>query len=586
MVDGAPPLSVAIGGTFPGGDTPPLPHDVGSTPPLPQGAAISGTPVVDGAPPLSVASAGDVPHPPLWAGAPPPPAFAPPPPHTGPLDAPLSLPGPGPQRPRVDATEAALLPPEGAPSGTRSVVGALPPPLVSPGDAPTPSLPADDSQPETELPQRTRAAGARAHRDNEPQLNVDAPPAGAPAPLANVWSATDTQSTVARPSANAARQDAALAFSAAAHLAPPHAECNDIVPAPLRGVAHGVAARNELGAPPPALLVVGAARASGDTFRAASALSSEQEHLESMRELRAMRAAAQQAVLRAQEMAAEQRDHTPLEHVLTQQHALERHRDGGRDGGRDAATYTCASSASHRRELDEVAQRRRAGRNMDDPLQWWCRKVAHDLELAHAAYRAAWGNRHMLMMFLDAAMGSTLVSEDPDDGESTCPMLGDGESVEELLRELNFWLGEARAARSTSSTRSGGEGGSSISGGGGSHGGAPRDAPMSAQMHLEAHHLLLSRRLTETRVATRYVLRPTLILLFAHLFSFLLFALYSFVLLRYVRHEVDALWSSVDVVLVDNPPHGLRRGGATVDTAAADARGGARRALGLTSARR
>jgi hypothetical protein len=163
----------------------------------------------------------------------------------------------------------------------------------------------------------------------------------------------------------------------------------------------------------------------------------------------------------------------------------------------------------------QIAQQRRTG-HQGNPFRQWCRKVAYDLELANAAYRAAWGDRHMLIVWLDCANDSHFAPGGfGHDGSETLPPLGGGESVKDLLAELDYWLEQTKEAS---------DAGSSLA----RQTTLATSAARSAQMHLEAHHLLLTRRLAETRTATHNV-----------------------------RNEVLSHWSMVETVFEENPPCGL-----------------------------
>ena len=135
------------------------------------------------------------------------------------------------------------------------------------------------------------------------------------------------------------------------------------------------------------------------------------------------------------------------------------------------------------------------------PLSWWRHKVvASDLELASNVYESTWRERQKLNVWLDCATDSKRAARDGTSGVP--PPVGGGEPVETLLRQLDFWLNVVDA------------------------GPEPCAQGTDAKMHLEAHHLLLTQRIVDTRRVTCSI-----------------------------RETIGVLWEKVDAVFAQNPLH-------------------------------
>jgi hypothetical protein len=135
------------------------------------------------------------------------------------------------------------------------------------------------------------------------------------------------------------------------------------------------------------------------------------------------------------------------------------------------------------------------------PLSWWRHKVvASDLELASKVYASTWRERQKLNVWLDCATDSKRAARDGTSGVP--PPVGGGEPVETLLHQLDFWLNVVDA------------------------GPEPYAQGTDAKMHLEAHHLLLTQRIVDTRRVTCSI-----------------------------RETIGVLWEKVDAVFAQNPLH-------------------------------
>ena len=129
----------------------------------------------------------------------------------------------------------------------------------------------------------------------------------------------------------------------------------------------------------------------------------------------------------------------------------------------------------HRNSLLAVSARLHATKAPADPFVWALHKLARDLKYADALLRRATTEHAAVRTFLklNGAPAPHYL-----DASSTAASLGEGAaSISVLLEELDEWIDAARLA----------------------------DGSREVQEHLEAHHLLLSRRLALTELAEREV---------------------------------------------------------------------------------
>ena len=129
----------------------------------------------------------------------------------------------------------------------------------------------------------------------------------------------------------------------------------------------------------------------------------------------------------------------------------------------------------HRNSLLAMSARLQATDAPADPFVWHCYKVARDLKFAAALHRRAMTEHAALCAFLRA--NGTPAPGYLNASSATAPTGEEDAPISELIAELDEWIVAAQQAGRVG----------------------------AVQAHLEAHHLLLSRRFALTEIAEREV---------------------------------------------------------------------------------